>query len=268
MRLALAIFLMLSCLTTNALAAEQTTSFGTVVKEESVRLGNEGLDVATAPLDTKNYGPIATLAVAGGVALTYVFDSDIRNKLQGSRSRTLDTITDVGSGIGDPFVHLGVAAAVYGGGLLTSSPEWQETGEMIGEAALLADASSLILKETIGRGRPFASNDKGSFRPLQFKSDFDSMPSMHTASSFAIASVMASRTDNPAGKVLYYLGATFVGFSRMYKDKHWASDIILGAAVGELCGRVVTNYHAGNGRIAIAPMVSGDTALLSLVGKW
>jgi membrane-associated phospholipid phosphatase len=91
---------------------------------------------------------------------------------------------------------------------------------------------------------------------------------MHTASSFAMASVMASTTDNFGVKTLYYLGATFVGFSRMYKDKHWASDVILGAAIGELCGRVVTNYHSGNGRIAIAPLVSGDSALLALVGKW
>jgi len=268
MRSVLVIFLVWSCLTTRAFAEEQPDSFGTVVQGELVRFGNESLDLVTAPIDTKNYGPLVTLAVAGGVALTYVFDTDVRNKLQGARSGALNTVADVGSGIGNPFVHLGVAAAVYGGGRLASSAEWQETGEMLGEAALLADATSFILKESIGRGRPFASNDKGSFRPLQFKSDYDSLPSMHTASSFAMASVMASRTSNLAGKALYYLGATFVGFSRMQKDKHWASDIILGAAVGELCGRVVKNYHAGNSRVAIAPLVSGDSALLALVGKW
>jgi membrane-associated phospholipid phosphatase len=268
MRSVLALILVLSCLATQAFAEEPSASFGTVVQGELVRLGNEGLDVATAPIDTKNYGPLITLAVAGGVALTYVFDSDIRNKVQGSRSGALDTAADVGDIIGNPFVHLGVAAAVYGGGLVASSPKWQEAGEMLGEAALLADATSFILKESIGRGRPFASNNKGSFRPLQFKSDFDSMPSMHTASSFAMASVLASMSRNFSSKALYYLGATFVGFSRMYKDKHWASDIVLGAAVGELCGRVVTNYHAGNSRVAIAPMVSGDSAMLALVGKW
>lgn len=268
MRSMLLIILMLSCLTAQAFAEEQPVSFGTEVQEELERLGNEGIEVVTAPVDTENYGPLVTLAVAGGVALTYVFDEDIRNKLHGANSGTLNTVADVGSGIGNPFVHLGVAAAVYGGARLASSAKWQETGLMLGEAAILADATSLILKQTIGRGRPFASNDKGSFRLLQFKSDFDSLPSMHTASSFAMASVMAATTENLAGKALYYLGATFVGFSRMQKDKHWASDIILGAAVGELCGRVVTNYHAGKSRVAIAPLVSGDSALLALVGRW
>ncbi|MRR56463.1 MAG: phosphatase PAP2 family protein [Deltaproteobacteria bacterium] len=268
MRSVLAIILVLSCLTSQAFAEEQPISFGTEVQEGFVRLGNESLEVVTAPVDTENYGPLVTLAVAGGVALTYVFDEDIRNKLHGAGSGTLNTLADVGSGIGNPFVHLGLAAAVYGGGRLASSAEWQETGMMLGEAVVLADATSFILKQTIGRGRPFASNDKGSFRPLQFKSDYDSLPSMHTASSFALASVMASKTDNLAGKALYYLGATFVGFSRIQKDKHWASDIILGAAIGELCGRVVTNYHAGKNRVAIAPLVSGDSALLALVGRW
>jgi membrane-associated phospholipid phosphatase len=268
MRSALVVFLLLSCLTTVAFAEEPPASFGSEIKGEMARLGNEGIDVIKAPVDTEKYGPIVTLAVAGGVVLTYVFDSDIRNKLQGSRSGAQDTAADAGNVMGNPFVHLGVAAAVYGGGILASSPEWRETGEMLGEAALLADATSFILKESIGRGRPSVSNDKGSFRPLQFKSDYDSMPSMHTASSFAMASVMASKSRNFTSKVLYYLGATFVGFSRMYQDKHWASDIILGAAIGELCGRVVTNYHSGNGRIALAPLVTGDSAMLALVGKW
>ena len=253
---------------TGAKADDNIFNSTTAIKDGFVRLGNEAVDVVTTPIDVKGYGLIGTLATAGAVGLTYVFDDDIRGKLRGSRSGTLATATDVGEIIGNPFVHLGVAGVVYGGGVLAGSPKWRETGEMLGEAALLADAATFVLKQSIGRSRPSETGDKGRFRPFQFKSDYDSMPSMHTASSFAMASVMASTSENYGVKALYYSVAAFVGFSRMYQDKHWASDVVLGAAIGELCGRVVTKYHVSHRKIAIAPMVSSDSASLALVGNW
>jgi membrane-associated phospholipid phosphatase len=249
-------------------AADTVFTSTTAIKQEAVRLGDEALEVVKTPADIENHGLIGTLAVAGAVGLTYVFDANIRNKVQGIKGRTLDRAADVGSAIGNPFVHLGIAAAVYGGGALAGSPKWQETGEMLGEAALLADASGFLLKGAIGRGRPTVTSDKGSFRPFQFKSDYDSTPSLHTASSFAMASVMAATSESIPAKLFYYTAATFVGFSRIYQDKHWASDIVLGAALGELCGRVVTGYHARGGRLALVPAVSRDSAMLIVQSAW
>lgn len=253
---------------THAFAADTVFTSATAIKQEAVRLGDEALEVVKTPADIENHGLIGTLAVAGAVGLTYVFDTNIRDKVQGSKGRTLDRTADAGSAIGNPFVHLGIAAAVYGGGALADSPKWQETGEMLGEAALLADASGYLLKGAIGRGRPTVTSDKGSFRPLQFRSDYDSMPSLHTASSFAMASVMAATSESIPAKLLYYTAASFVGFSRIYQDKHWTSDVVLGAALGELCGRVVTGYHARGGRLALVPAVSRDSAMLVVQGAW
>jgi membrane-associated phospholipid phosphatase len=253
---------------TDAFAADTVFTSTAAIKQEAVRLGDEALEVLKTPVDTENHGMIGTLAVAGAVGLTYVFDTDIRDKVQGIKGKTLDRATDVGSAIGDPFVHLGIAAAVYGGGALAGSAKWQEMGEMLGEAALLADASGFVLKEAIGRGRPFAANDKGSFRPFQFTTDYDSMPSLHTASSFAMASVLAAASESIPAKLSYYTAASFVGFSRIYQDKHWTSDVVLGAALGELCGRVVTNYHARGGGLALVPAVSRDSAMLVVRGGW
>ena len=39
-----------------------------------------------------------------------------------------------------------------------------------------------------------------------------------------------------------YGGATLVGLSRMYHDKHWASDVVLGAAIGTFSGLKVVRY--------------------------
>lgn len=260
----LVVFFVVPC----ASAEDNVFTSTTALKEEAVRLRNEAVDVVTTPIDIKGYGLIGTLVTTGAVGLTYIFDADIRNELQGTKSSALDTATDAGNIIGNPWIHLGIAGALYGGGILAGSPKWRETGEMLGEAAILADAVSFVLKRAIGRSRPFVSGDKGSFTPFQFKSDYDSMPSMHTASSFAMASVMRTTSENLLVKALYYSVATFVGFSRLYQDKHWASDVVLGAAIGELCGRVVTRYHYTHGKMALAPMVSGNSVSLALVGSW
>jgi hypothetical protein len=42
-----------------------------------------------------------------------------------------------------------------------------------------------------------------------------------------------------------YGGATLVGLSRMYHNKHWASDVVLGAGIGTFSGLKVVRYsHA------------------------
>lgn len=251
-----------------ARADENIFNSATALKGELIQLGDEGVEVVKTPVDFKNNGFIGTLATAGAVGITYIFDSDIRNKVMGTKSGALDHATDAGEIIGNPFVHLGAAAVAYGGGILAGSPKRRELGEMLGEAALLADATGFILTESIGRARPFVKGDKGSFRPFQFRSDYDSMPSIHAASSFAMASVLASGSDSLLAKTFFYSAAAFVGFSRIYQDKHWASDVVLGAVIGKLCGRVVTGYHASRVKISLAPTLSGSGAFLSVDGRW
>jgi hypothetical protein len=197
-----------------------------------------------------------------------VFDKDIRDKLQASRGNSLDKAADAGSQAGNPLYQLGFAALVYGGSIAADSPKWKEVGEMIGESLILADASSFLLGETTGRGRPYATQSNGDFKPFQSKSSFDSFPSTHTASSFALASVLASTTDSFTLKAAYYSAASFIGFSRLYQNQHWASDVVMGAALGELCGRIVTHYHATGQSVALVPQIFVNGAGLAMVGRW
>jgi membrane-associated phospholipid phosphatase len=39
-----------------------------------------------------------------------------------------------------------------------------------------------------------------------------------------------------------YGGATLVGLSRMYHNRHWASDVALGAGIGTFSGLKVVKY--------------------------
>lgn len=238
-------------------------------RQEAVRLGDEARELATRPLDVDNGGIWGTVAATGVTAVAFIFDNDIRDRLAETKSDSLDTAAEGGSLVGHPLVHLGVAGLFYGGGVIAESPRYRDIGLMLGEAALLADVSSFVLKQAVGRARPETGRGRNSFRPFQFEDDYDSFPSMHTASSFAMASVLAGTSESLTVKVLSYSTALFVGFSRLYEDKHWASDVIMGAAVGELCGRVVMNSRVREGTgIRVAPVVSYNGFLLALISHW
>jgi membrane-associated phospholipid phosphatase len=45
-----------------------------------------------------------------------------------------------------------------------------------------------------------------------------------------------------------YGGAALAGVSRIYHDKHWASDVVVGAAIGTFVGRKVVRYHRSHPR--------------------
>jgi hypothetical protein len=262
----LAIILLFSLIPSAAWAEDGDFSLVNEISTAAARLGGESLSLLSQPVRKENI--VATLGVLAATSLTYIFDKDISEKLGTVKSKGLNKATDIGSLAGNPAIQLGFAAGIYGIGIMADSPKWKEVGEMAGEAMILADASTFIIKEGVGRGRPNATARKGDFKPFGFKSDYDSFPSMHTSSSFALASVMSSVTESVPTKALYYSAATFVGFSRMRENKHWASDVVFGALLGEVCGRVVVNYHVAGRKLAVAPMMYENGAGLALVGKW
>ncbi len=88
---------------------------------------------------------------------------------------------------------------------------------------------------------PFSKTAKTS----SGKKLYSSFPSGHTTVAFAAATVFALEyKDKPIVPIIAYSAATMIGLSRITENKHWITDVFVGAALGYLSGKqVVNNYH-------------------------
>ena len=148
-----------------------------------------------------------------------------------------------------------IGGGLYAVGRMAKKPNLADLGWHGTEALLLSSGVTGLLKGVLGRARPFVTADTlahdfkfgGGFA----NSDRQSFPSGHTTTAFAAASAVTSEVQRRWPKYTWYAapvlygGATLVGLSRMYHNKHWASDVVLGAAVGTFSGLKVVRYsHA------------------------
>lgn len=148
-----------------------------------------------------------------------------------------------------------VGPALYAFGRYTHHPDIEDLGWHGTEAVVLATGITGALKGALGRSRPYVTADTN---PRDFKfgkgfagEDRSSFPSGHTTVAFAAASSVTSEAQRVwpghtwiVAPVMYG-GATLVGLSRMYHNKHWASDVVLGAGIGTFSGIKVVRYsHA------------------------
>ena len=109
------------------------------------------------------------------------------------------------------------------------------------------------MKGIAGRARPQLDiEDERSFvigRGFKKGDVYRSFPSGHSAMGFAAAAAVTSETSKWWPHSTWYIapvmygGATMIAASRMYNNKHWASDVVMGAAIGTFAGTKVVRYH-------------------------
>lgn len=101
-----------------------------------------------------------------------------------------------------------------------------------------------ILKHLIGRGRPRLTAHLDHLDPLIFigptlQKKYNALPSGHAAAAFCVAYIFSKFF--PRYKVIFYLLAVLVGLHRMEELAHFPSDILAGAFIGLIVGRVITS---------------------------
>jgi membrane-associated phospholipid phosphatase len=213
-------------------ARSQQTLF--TVKDIALAAGFAGLTVAMFPIDKH-------------IANHLRDQSTPANRFFDNAATGFEFITTPGS-----FV---IGGSLYAYGRMADHPGIEDLGWHGTEAVLLGSGITGLLKGMLGRARPDFSVDTN---PRDFRlgkgfsnSNRQSFPSGHTTTAFAAAAAVTSEVQRMWPRYTWYVapvlygGATLVGLSRMYHNKHWASDVALGAGIGTFSGIKVVRYsHA------------------------
>ena len=128
---------------------------------------------------------------------------------------------------GDPKTIMGLSLLfmAYGG----DAP--RTTGRLMSSAFIGSGLVVFGMKELVRRKRPLES-ELGN----------PSFPSGHTAFAFSMATILGHQY--PRWRIPFYVSAGLIGLSRIYLGRHYASDVMMGAAVGTITGTVVwRNRH-------------------------
>ncbi len=184
---------------------------------------------------------IAPLLIGGAATgIIAPFDDGIRDRWS-LRGRST-AIGDIGSIIGGSAVVIPSVAGLLIAGQKSKNDRFHSFTYSLAQAAVINIGIAEGLKISVRRNRPD-------------ESDKDSFPSAHAANSFMIATVVQHYYGRTAG-LLGYSAATFIAFSRIREDKHWASDLTAGATIGYIVGSSVcrrTGISLRVGKITLIP---------------
>jgi len=125
-----------------------------------------------------------------------------------------------------------LSAGLYGAGIFGDNPDVRIAGRDLFAAFVTAGAATTILKTVIGRYRPYKEAGPFKFEPLGLDNYRRALPSGHSTLGWLTAGVLAKSVNSPLLKVVFYSGAAVISASRIYHDKHWLSDVILGGVIG------------------------------------
>jgi undecaprenyl-diphosphatase len=155
-------------------------------------------------------------------------DTALFEFLNGLESTALDQAFRIAS---MPVFGFGVAGAL---GLWLATTYQVRALRPVAQAVLSAGVADLfgfrVLKPLIARTRPNYALSQDAARVLADAANVGSMPSLHAATSFAVATTLAILSPQ-IGRVALPIAA-FIALSRVGVGVHWPSDVVVGAVYG------------------------------------
>lgn len=180
------------------------------------------------------------LAVAGGTAALFLIDEPVRDFLQDHRSDGLDDLADVPRRFKDPEVFWYGAAGTAALGLVLGEPKIAATGVHIIAGYGVSSWMMIGTKWAFGRSRPSGTPDDPTNFDWFDGGENAAFPSGSAAVVFSLATTLADAIDRTPVSIALYTGAGLNAWARLNSDRHWLSDVALGAVYGITASKLVS----------------------------
>lgn len=201
--------------------------------------------------------------VAGFGVLTYTQEERIQNYFIGHQSSTAG---DFSKYVFEPFGKFSpvIIGGLYLGGRFAKDKRLAGTSLTAAKALIVSSVSANIVKQLTHRHRPYQdeipnhANWDGPFSDF----GYTSFPSGHSTAAFSMATVYAMEYSSTIWvPVLAYTLATGTSVSRLYDNKHWASDVVIGSALGFVTGRFIWKQsRKDSNKLVILPSANTHSA--------
>lgn len=201
--------------------------------------------------------------VLGITAGLYVFDEDIQQWAQDNRGTTTDEIAKYAKPFGDYKQVTPPLAALLVYGHFGKHERVKRTALMGIESLVVTGIITQTLKYAGHRHRPSSGDPSDTWDGPSVSASYHSFPSGHASTAFSVSTVVALEYDDyPFVPPLAYGIATLTALSRVNDNRHWASDVFLGSALGYFTARAVVGFHEKGSSVVLYPVLNKDGGIL------
>lgn len=209
---------------------------------------------------------LGVVLTAGTIA--YTQDEKIQHYFAEHQSTKADNFSKylfepLGNGKGT----VAVLAGFYLGGRIAKDKRLAGTSLTAAKAFVVSSVGVQIIKQLAHRHRPFQDEipDHAIWDGPFADFSYTSFPSGHSSAVFSVATVFAMEYKGTIWvPIVAYTLATGTAVSRLYDNKHWVSDIVIGSALGFVTGRLMWKQNRiGDNRFVLLPTFGSNS--LSLV---
>jgi membrane-associated phospholipid phosphatase len=179
------------------------------------------------------------VAASAGIAALFLVDQPIQDFWEDNRSETLGDISDVAKKFKEPEVFIAAAPGAMALGLMLDEPVVARTGLQILGAYGLSSGMMIATKWAFGRSRPSDTPEDHTNFDWFNGDQNNAFPSGSAAVVFSLATTVADAVDYTAISVVLYSGAVLNSWSRVYGERHWFTDVALGALYGVTAAKLV-----------------------------
>jgi membrane-associated phospholipid phosphatase len=214
--------------------------------------------LAVSPLKWKSKQWLTFGLVAGSGLLIYASDESIRDFTLDHHTPFLNQLATYSEPFGSGLYSVPLMGGLYAVGRISKDDRLSATVLTAGKAALITGIIVQAGKYGFHRQRPYQGMpaDHAHWEGPSGTWDYRSFPSGHSALVFSLAAVFASEYASTYWvPVLSYSIAAVTAFSRVYHDRHWASDVLVGSALGYVGGRYLWKL---NGILQVTPLTGRD----------
>lgn len=205
------------------------------------------------PVFSRNDAFFGAGLIAGTVLVSRLDKSvaqDFQDTVTTPPSSLVRNATKTFNAVGIPGSML-VPGAMYLIGIAGRNRGLADAGLHTGEAVVLAELMTELMKWSFGRERPYFTADPNQFQfGRGFKGEaYSSFPSGHASGAFAAAAAATAEVSSRSPRAAIFVAplafgtATMVGWARLQSNRHWLSDVFMSAGMGTLIGIKTVRYN-------------------------